>query len=195
MSAEEQYAIKPDANIFEFFQHLFKAEFMPHGHCYYWRPEILWVQVISDMTIALAYYSIPLILIFFVIRRKNVPFNFLFFMFGAFIFLCGTTHLISIMMVWNPAYRFDAFVKALTALVSLATAFAMIPIMPKAVNFPRMESLIRQLSDKTQELGEVNAELERFNKLTMGREGRILELKKEVNALCKEMGRSPFYDI
>ena len=43
----------------EFLAHLFSSQgFEPHGHCYLWLPEILWLHVISDAFIALAYYSI-----------------------------------------------------------------------------------------------------------------------------------------
>ena len=36
-------------------------------------------------------------------------------------------------------------------------------------------------------------EIERFNKLMTGREGRVIEMKKEVNALLAELGRQPEY--
>ena len=35
--------------------------------------------------------------------------------------------------------------------------------------------------------------LERFNKVTVGRELRMTEMKEEVNALLKELGRKPSY--
>ena len=38
----------------EFFQKLFVSDFMPHGHCYFWSPDIVWLQVISDALITLA---------------------------------------------------------------------------------------------------------------------------------------------
>ncbi|MBF0416777.1 MAG: PocR ligand-binding domain-containing protein [Magnetococcales bacterium] len=37
------------------------------------------------------------------------------------------------------------------------------------------------------------ADIERFNRLAQGRENRILELKKEINLLARELGRSPHY--
>jgi len=43
----------------EFIQHLFSQEFMPHGHCLFWRPEIIRLYVIGDGLTAIAYYSIP----------------------------------------------------------------------------------------------------------------------------------------
>jgi hypothetical protein len=39
-----------------FFQQLFSPDFMPHGYCYMWVPRIVWLHVISDGLIAVAYY-------------------------------------------------------------------------------------------------------------------------------------------
>jgi hypothetical protein len=43
----------------EFLKRLFSSDFMPHGYCYLWKPEIVWLNAISDGTITLAYYLIP----------------------------------------------------------------------------------------------------------------------------------------
>ena len=40
--------------------------FIPHGHCYLWMPEVLWLHVMSDAIIAVAYFSIP-----FALRMKD----------------------------------------------------------------------------------------------------------------------------
>ena len=44
------------------FDWLRPANFMPHGHCYLWRPDVLWLHVGSDTLIALSYYAIPVAL-------------------------------------------------------------------------------------------------------------------------------------
>jgi hypothetical protein len=72
------------------------AGFMPHGHCFLWTPPLLWTYVLSDSLIGLAYYSIPVALWWFVRRRVDLPFNWMFVMFAVFIFACGTTHLMAI---------------------------------------------------------------------------------------------------
>lgn len=189
------YDIQPDSNLLQFLQRLFTADFMPHGHCFYWRPDVLWLNVFSDLLIAFAYYSIPVILIYFVYKRKNVPFHFMFLMFGAFIFLCGTTHVVNIITTWYPAYRLEGFVKLLTGIVSVVTAFWLIPIMPKAISFPSMETLIEQLSTKTKDLKQVNKDLEHFNHIAMGREQRIIALKGEVNHLASQLGQPLPYHL
>lgn len=86
----------------EFFRHLLSsAGFAPHGHCYLWQPEILWLHVGSDGLIALAYYSIPIALFYFVRKRRDLAYRPMFIMFAAFILLCGTTHAFEIWTVWH----------------------------------------------------------------------------------------------
>jgi signal transduction histidine kinase/ActR/RegA family two-component response regulator len=116
------------------FDWLFDRSFMPHGHCYFWRPGILWMHVISDAVIALAYFSIPLILVYFIRKRQDIPFRGVIWLFAAFIILCGTTHILAIVTVWHPIYAIDGIVKGMTASVSLITALAMIPLIPLALS-------------------------------------------------------------
>lgn len=52
------------------------------------------------------------------------------------------------------------------------------------------ESLEGQVKDRTKELREKVGELERFNKLAVGRELKMVELKKEIEKLRKELGKS-----
>ena len=66
-------------------QRLVETDFMPHGYCYLWLPEILWLHVFSDGLIALAYFLIPISLFSFVLRRREIPFPWMLLMFAAFI--------------------------------------------------------------------------------------------------------------
>ena len=110
--------------------------FIPHGHCYLWKPELVGLHIVSDALIALAYYSIPLTLTYFVAKRQDVPFNWIFLLFGAFIVSCGTGHVIDIWTLWHPNYWLSGFVKAFTAVVSLYTAFELVSLLPKTLAMP-----------------------------------------------------------
>jgi diguanylate cyclase (GGDEF)-like protein/PAS domain S-box-containing protein len=129
---------------------LIPSEFMPHGHCYLWTPKLLWLYVASDSLIGLSYYTIPLALLYFVRKRHDLQFNWVFIMFSAFIFACGTTHFISIFTIWEPAYWLDASVKAITAVASGITAIMLWQLMPVALKVPS----IRQLKDTVTQLEE-----------------------------------------
>ena len=54
---------------------LFSSEmFMPHGHCYLWQPGLVWLQVVSNGSIAAAYISIFGTLVYLVRRIEDIPF-------------------------------------------------------------------------------------------------------------------------
>jgi hypothetical protein len=91
----------------EFLRNLFASDFMGHGYCYLWRPEIVWLHVGSDALITLAYYSIPVSLVYFVRKRSDLPFNWMFIMFGAFILGCGTTHVLEVWTIVKGGVKLD----------------------------------------------------------------------------------------
>ena len=125
--------------------------FMPHGHCFFWTPSLLWIYVVSDFTIAASYFSIPFALWYFVEKRPDVPFRWIFVMFGAFVLACGTTHLFAIWNIWHADYWADAGLKALTASVSAATAILLWPLIPKALTIPshlQLENANRDLHNE-----------------------------------------------
>ncbi|WP_416666188.1 ATP-binding protein [Egbenema bharatensis] len=124
------------------------SPFIPHGHCYLWKPDLVWLHLVSDALTALAYYSIPVTLFYFVKKRADLPFNWIFLMFCAFIVACGTTHLMSIWTLWHPSYWLSGTIKAGTAAVSLFTAIELVVIMPGALALPSPA----QLEQANQEL-------------------------------------------
>jgi PAS domain S-box-containing protein len=117
------------------------AGFMPHGYCYTWDASIVWLHVLSDGLIALSYFCIPLALVYLARRRRDLPFNWIFWMFGLFIVGCGTTHGMEIWTVWHASYLLAGVVKAITAVVSVATAVMLLPLLPKVIALPSGEQL------------------------------------------------------
>ncbi|MDF5735082.1 MULTISPECIES: ATP-binding protein [unclassified Nostoc] len=146
-----------------FFNYPFHSNgFIPHGHCYLWQTGLVWLHIISDATIALAYYSIPFLLIYFISKRKDVPFNGVFLLFGAFIIVCGTGHLMEIWTLWHPDYWIAGALKALTAIISIYTAFALFFLMPQALTLPspaQLEVINRALSTEIVERKRIEKEL------------------------------------
>lgn len=110
--------------------------FMPHGHCFLWTPKLLWTYLVADGLIVAAYWSIPPALWLFARRRRDLQHKWLVALFGVFIFACGTTHLIKIWNIWNHAYWLEAWVTLFTALVSVACAIGIWPLLPKLLALP-----------------------------------------------------------
>lgn len=136
-----------------FFQNLFDvSDFPPRWVCGNWSSSLGWLHIISDFAIFGAYFAIPLVLAYFVLRRKDVPFHGIFWLFILFILSCGIGHAIEATLFWQPWYRLSGTVKAITAVVSWATVFAMIPMLPKALALPGLarinEQLAREVNDR-----------------------------------------------
>ena len=118
------------------------TELLPHGFCFMRKPDLIWLHVISDGVIALAYFLIPVVLVYFMRRmRTRISFNWAIALFAAFIVLCGTGHILDIVVVWEPIYYLQGWIRALTAVVSLATAMAIIPLVPKLLQMKTPEEL------------------------------------------------------
>ena len=159
-----------------FLERLFSTnEFMPHGMCYQWNPVVIWLHVISDAIIALAYYSIPLTLIYFVRKRKDLAFDWIFLCFAAFIVACGTTHLMEILNIWEPTYWLSGVIKAATALLSIATAILLIKLIPQALAVPSPEQL-RKANTALQ--GEVHEREQAAKKIEMLNQELLLNSAK-----------------
>jgi signal transduction histidine kinase len=132
--------------------------FLPHGHCYMWTPGILWMHVISDILIAMAYFTIPFVLIYLARRRPDLPFNWLFVAFGIFIVSCGLTHVMDVWNVWHTNYWLEGVLKVVCAAASVPTAILLWRHLPLILSVPSQ----RQLRDANESLARANRELEAF---------------------------------
>ena len=114
---------------------------MPHGMCYLWQPSVLTLHIVSDVLIALAYFSIPFTLLIFVRARRDLAFNWIFVCFAIFIVACGATHLMEVWVIWDPIYWWSGALKAVTALASVPTAILLVKLMPAALRLPSPSAL------------------------------------------------------
>jgi PAS domain S-box-containing protein len=180
--------------------------FMPHGHCYFWTKGLVALHAISDGLIVLAYYSIPLTLVYFVRQRKDIAFNWMFVCFAVFIMACGTTHLMEIWNIWHADYWLAGGIKALTALASVPTAILLVRLVPQALALPgtqqlnrvnealhvevaerkRAENEVRKANDELElRVRDRTAELEASNKSL---EAEIAERRQTEKALRESQG-------
>ncbi|KAI4328646.1 hypothetical protein L6164_020982 [Bauhinia variegata] len=121
-------------------------------------------QYISDFFIALAYFSIPLELIYFVKKSAVFPYKWVLVQFGAFIVLCGATHLISL-WTFTTHTRTVAMVmttaKVFTAVVSCATALMLVHIIPDLLSVKTRELFLKnKAAELDREMGRIRTQEE-----------------------------------
>ncbi|KAJ7566470.1 hypothetical protein O6H91_02G104600 [Diphasiastrum complanatum] len=141
---------------------------MDHCNCV----ELLWpasdihmkYQFISDFFIVLAYFSIPLELIYFVKKSAVFPYRWVLVQFGAFIVLCGATHLINL---WTFTLHTRTVVvcmtvaKVLTAVVSCATALMLVHIIPDLLSVKTREQFLKnKAAELDREMGLIRTQEE-----------------------------------
>jgi hypothetical protein len=147
----------------EFFQKLFDTSDWPaRWYCGEWSDFHGWLYIFSDVMIWLAYFFIPMIIIWFIQRKPNVPFLPVFWLFGVFIISCGATHLLDAVIFWWPAYRLSGLLKFITAVVSMLTVFALIRDMPKIMDlkFNNKEDLLNEIENKDALIDKLRREIE-----------------------------------
>ena len=132
---------------------------MPHGHCYLWDSRMVWLHVLSDGLTALAYFSIPVVLLIFVRKRKDLDFSWIFVWFAAFIVSCGLSHVAEIFTIWVPVYWLQGTIKAITAISSAMTAILLIKMLPAILALPSPSAFRKANED----LQMANKELEAFS--------------------------------
>ncbi|MEG3952836.1 ATP-binding protein [Microcoleus sp. SVA1_A4] len=161
--------------------------FIPHGHCYLWHTPLVWLHLTSDSIIALAYFSIPITLAYFISKREDLPFDWIFAMFGGFIVACGITHIFEVWTLWHPTYWLSGTMKAITAIISFATAILLVGLIPQALELPspaQLEFANRLLESEIVERHLAEAALQKAKEeLEIRVEERTAELKSQTQHL------------
>ena len=52
-----------------------------------------------------------------------------------------------------------------------------------------------KLKKNSKQLEEINSDLQRFNRVAVDREERMIELKEKINQLSEQLGQKPLYDL
>ena len=150
----------------QFYDRLFDTQHFPaRWYCGSWTEGLGWMHVVSDVAIFLAYMAIPLGLIGVMAWRakgetgtvserfrKAVPFPALTLAFAVFVLCCGVGHLIEAAIFWHPVYRFAGVWKAITAIVSVGTAVALLKAAPKLLRLPDAARLSEERAALVEEL-------------------------------------------
>jgi signal transduction histidine kinase/ActR/RegA family two-component response regulator len=127
-------------------------EYLPHGFCIAWNPQLLAMHVISDLLIAIAYFSIPIGIVYVAKKRPDAELQPIYYLFAAFILACGVTHVMGILTLWVPLYYTQGITKIVTALVSVATAIYLLPKLKHIMALPDLGKLTQINTALAQEI-------------------------------------------
>lgn len=167
----------------DFFTSILDTKSWPaRWHCGSWSSFHGWLYITSDLIIWLSYFMIPLILAFFVYKKKTdpLPFQSIFFLFISFILACGLTHLVDAAIFWWPVYKLSALIRLGTATISLGTVFALVNIAPRVLELKSPDALEQMVKDRTTELHAVNARLQQEIQHVQETEDKLLLLNKQL---------------
>ncbi len=180
--------------LFPFTEFLPSSGFLPYGTCYKWDPYVIWLHVISNGLIAVAYCSIPVTLIYLVRRRPDLVFRRMFLCFAVFILASGTTNVLDIWNIWHPNYWLTGFVKASTAVVALATAIALVPRIPRILAMPSPNELEQANAALQREILEHKQTAQRLRRLNYEMQQKTLELE-QANLELESFSSSVSHDL
>ena len=172
----------------EFLGQVFSSDFMPHGYCYLWRSGLVWLHVVSDILIAVAYFSIPVTLIYFIRKRRDLPFHWVFVSFGIFILACGTTHIMEVWTLWHATYWLSGAIKAITAMASVPTAILLVRLVPQALALPSPEAMGLEIAERKraeEALYQANTQLKKAEEMFR----RVVETAPDAIVLVNPEGR------
>jgi two-component system, chemotaxis family, sensor kinase Cph1 len=190
----------------DFLAHVFDASgFPPRWHCGSWTSGHGWLHILSDVGVWSAYLTIPCLLGYFVLNKKDMPFRPIFWLFAAFILACGTTHLMEAVIFWWPAYRLAALIKLITAIVSWCTVVALVPVTPMVLAMRTPSELEREIAAREiaeEALQRANHDLERrvqervaeLARMNVALEQRAVELNRS-NAELEQFAYVASHDL
>lgn len=160
------------------------GDFEPHRLHFTEQPELLWFIVAGNALVALAYFLIPVALVYFIRKRTDIAFHWVFIFFAAFIFFCALTHIMHIVTFWYPVYWLQGVIDGATGIVSIGTALALITVIPQALKLPSPEQMRKiniNLKDEITKKEKAEREIKKLNSYL---ERRVKERTKELeNAL------------
>jgi signal transduction histidine kinase len=156
------------------------AGFTPRGQCGDWPAGLVALHVGADVLIGLAYLAIPVLLLVFARRRRDLPFRAIFVWFGVFLVACGLTHLLEAVAFYTPVYRLGGLAKLVTAVASWGTVLALVPVLPQAL-------ALRGPRDLEREVRERSREQEALKELAVTLERRAAERTAELEQQAREL--------
>jgi signal transduction histidine kinase len=143
----------------------------PHGACLEWKPELIWINAVSDAMNAAAFSATAFLLGYFVWRRHRdmrLMFRAVFGGFAIFATGCAATRLLSILVLWVPAYGIEAAVKVVLAPISATIAAGLLMLLPRMLVMPtnvQLQQAYAALEEEIRQRRSAEAMVKRFQEI------------------------------
>ena len=144
---------------------------IPHGACLLWKPELIWLNAVSDALVAGALFTTAFVLAFFAWRRRSdlmLMFRSVFWAIAIFVAVCGVTRLLSILTLWVPAYGIEGLANGFLALISVALTAAMLLMLPRILVLPtriQLQQAYAALDEEVRQRRNAEAMVKRFQEI------------------------------
>src|SRR3984893_7804371 len=142
---------------------------IPHGACLLWKPELIWLNAVSDAMVASAFFTTAFVLGSYVWRRRrDVMFRGVFWSLAIFAAVCGVTRLLSILTLWVTAYGIECLANGCVALISVALTAAMLLMLPRIMVLPtriQLRQAYEALDEEVRLRRKAEAMVQRFQEI------------------------------
>jgi signal transduction histidine kinase/CheY-like chemotaxis protein len=153
----------------------------PHGACLLWKPDLIWLNAISDGMVAVAFFATAFVLGSFVLRRRrDVMFPSVFSSLAIFAAVCGISRVLSILTLWEPVYGIEGVTKGFLALISIALTAAMLLMRPRLQVLPtriQLQEAYAALEEEIRQRRKAEAMVQRFQEIEAN-ESKVRQAQK-----------------
>jgi PAS domain S-box-containing protein len=137
----------------DIFEEVFSAgALIPQGYFDLWQPGTQWFQIAANVLTAIAYYSIPILLLYQTRTRSTTQFDKLVFYFSVLTIASGTTNVLEIWTIWQSIDWLSGLLKATIAIASVCTVIELRSALPQLLQLPSLrvanENLEREIAER-----------------------------------------------
>jgi len=161
--------------------------YLPNGYCFLWDGPLVWLHVTTDLIVGVAFVLIPVALLWFVGKRRDVPFQGLVLWFSAFLVACAATCFWGVWNLWHNAYWLAGATKAVAAITAVASAGYLVLVLPKAVTLPSPRQMKEANERLAQEIAGRERVMKQLQSLNQELESRVRSRTEELEAALREM--------
>src|SRR5438128_1286674 len=152
----------------------------PHGACLLWKPELIWLNAVSDAMLAGAFFATTFVVGLFVWRRRDLTFRGVFGTFAVFAAVCGISRLLSILTLWVPVYDIEGLTKGLLALISVGITAILLLSLPRILVQPsrtQLQQANAALEEEIRHRRKAEAMVKRFQEIEAN-EAKVRQAQK-----------------